>query len=47
MTVGEAVYTIEFKNYEVGDISEDIFTLPDDVNVQSISEITQNLPAAP
>ena len=47
MTVEDAVSATEFKNFEVGAISEDMFTLPSDVHVQSISDMMQNLPAAP
>jgi outer membrane lipoprotein-sorting protein len=47
MTVEDAVSVTEFKNFEVGAISKDMFTLPGDVHVQSISDMMQNLPAAP
>jgi len=46
-TTGGVVSVMEFKNFEVGDLAEDLFELPSGVQVQNISEMMQNLPAAP
>jgi outer membrane lipoprotein-sorting protein len=46
-TAGDVVTTMELKNFEVGNIGDDLFKLPSGVQVQSISDMMQNLPAAP
>lgn len=46
-TTGEVVSVMEFKNFEVGDIADDMFKLPAGVQVQNISDMMQNMPAAP
>ena len=46
-TVDDTVSVMEFKNFEVGNIADDLFKLPGDVEVQNISDMMQNMPAAP
>lgn len=47
ITAEDSVTTINYKNFVVGDIEDSQFQLPDGVEVQNISNMMQNLPAAP
>lgn len=47
VTVEDSVTTINYKNFVVGEIEDSQFQLPDGVEVQNISDMMQNLPAAP
>lgn len=46
-TVDDIVTTMVFKNFKVGDIGDDMFELPSGVQVQSVSDMMQNMPTAP
>lgn len=45
--IDEVSSILEYKNIKVGDVSDDLFTLPQGTQVQSMSDLMQNLPAAP
>lgn len=46
-TVGDIVSVVEYNNIEVGDIPDDMFTLPAGVTAQSLGDIMPSIPAAP
>lgn len=47
ITTEDEVTTMDYKNFEFGDIKDSLFQLPDGVEVQRMSDMMQNLPAAP
>lgn len=47
ITSEDEVTTIDYKNFEVGELEDSLFQLPDGVEVQNMSDMMQNLPAAP
>ena len=46
-TTDDVVTTMDFNNFKVGDVGDDLFELPSGIQVQSVTDLMQNMPDAP